>query len=372
MGRALAGVALFSAAFFVATRACLRAWQRAPQASAPPPPEPLTFFRPLKPGEPSLAEKLTRFVIGTRPGDRILLGTTSEAEHAAACAIREGFPEKEIVVVPCEAGRLANPKINKLAQMEPFAGPERWLALDSDTLCDAEVLDALRADWAASGAPVLTAPYVFVRAGSPASRLDAAATVLGLWPGVALLRATGRAGTMFGACLGVTAPVLRSLGGWAALGDEFAEDNALGRRLAAAGHRIHLAPTAVPVDAGSLTWREAIVHQHRVHATYHRCDPAGALGLPLTYGIPLTLAAFAAQPRLSLLAVHAALVALRAASARELPGQPRLSLADIWLTSLAEPVFWTAGLVLRKPHWKGWVESGKRRAESGEAGGSAA
>lgn len=355
MRRAVAGVALFSAVFFVVTRLSLRAWRRAPAAY--PKEEPVTFFRPLKPGEPALREKLAHFLAGTRLGDRVLLGTTSEPEYSTACALRAEHPGKDIVVVACKAGVFANPKINKLAQMEPFAGEGRWIALDSDTLCDVATLDAIRAEWTDSDA--LTAPYAFIEARSTASRLDAAATALGLWPGVSLLRAFGPPRAMFGACLGVTATALRSLGGWAAFGDELAEDNALGHRLSAAGYRIHLANVAIPIDNEGMTWKDALLHQHRVFTTYHRCDPAGALGLPLTHGIAFTLAAFAVRPRLWLLATHAALVALRTASARELPGQPRLSLADIWLTSLAEPIFWAAGLVLRKPRWKGWVKSGK-------------
>ncbi len=348
MRRAVAGVALFSALFFVLTRAFLRTWKPSPARGT----HPVTFFRPLKPGEPALREKLTRFLAGTRPADRILLGTSSEPEYSAACAIRDEHPERDIVVVACQPGVFANPKINKLAQMEPFAGPERWIALDSDTLCDVATLEALRGEWTDSDA--LTAPYVFVGARSVPSRFDAAATALGLWPGVALLRRFGPPRAMFGACLGVTATALRTLGGWAAFGDELAEDNALGRRLAAAGFRIHLAGVAIPLDAGRMTWKDALLHQHRVQATYHRCDPKGALGLPLTHGIPLTLAAFAVRPRLWLLATHTILLLLRGASARELPGRPRLSLAEIWLVSLAEPLFWTAGFLNRSPHWKGW------------------
>lgn len=353
MRKVLAGIFLFSAGFFLASRWALKNWRD--ETACGKADMPITFFRPIKSGEADICSKLHVFLAGTRSGDQVIIGTSEE--FAPVDELQKNFPDLRIDHVVCKPGLHANPKINKLAQMERFAIHPRWLALDSDTLCDASVLEELRGEWPEEHA--LTAPYYFVQARTGFARLDGTATCLGLWPGVALLRAAGKNEAMFGACLGVPADSLRSLGGWAAWGDAFAEDNALGRAMVSRGVKIHLARTAVPIDAGGIGIVECLRHQHRLLATYHQCDPVGTLGLPLTHGIAFALFAFLLRGDRRALGAHLALWALRHCSTRDLPGGPRVRAIDTWLVSIFEPFFWLAGILPIAPHWAGWLGRGR-------------
>ncbi|MDX2080837.1 MAG: glycosyltransferase [Terrimicrobiaceae bacterium] len=356
----LALVCGFSAIFYLLTRSLLRRWLRdQPDAGGESFP-PITFFRPIKSGEPGAMDGLAMFLRGVRPGDQVLVGVSTSADAEQARSLRKIFEDIEILV--CTPGLHPNPKINKLAQLEPLARNDLWISLDSDTRLDGPCLNRLRNEWETAGTEALTAPYFFVETETLPARLDAAGTALGLWPGVAILRAVGPLTTLFGACLGVRATTLRGLGGWAAVANELAEDHALGHAVTTSGGRVHLASTAIPIRAGRVQAREWIAHQHRAFGTYHQCDPAGALGLPLTFGAAFSFLAFLIRPSRRTLGWHVLLVGLRVRLADALPGGPRHRPVTVWLASLVEPFFWLLGRLPMDVHWAGWRVGRKKIA----------
>jgi ceramide glucosyltransferase len=195
------------------------------------------------------------------------------------------FPEREICVVSCRPGEALNPKISKLLQMTPHARHDHWVLSDSEAMIDAAWLDAFRREWLTSRTDVLTAGYRFVNLATWPQRLDAAAALLGLWPGLAMVRRYGRVNFTLGACTGFCRPDLEAVGGWAAFGDFLAEDNRLGAALAEAGRTIRLGAQVATLDSDPLTWREYWRHQRRVAVTYRVCQPAGFAGMILTNGL---------------------------------------------------------------------------------------
>ena len=265
-----------------------RAWlaESAPPESATPDLPPLTLLRPLKAGVPALREKLDALVAALRPGDQLVLGADDGSVEMSVCAaLREAFPKCEISVVACRAGAALNPKISKLVQMSPHARHGHWLLSDSEALLDAAWLDAFRREWLASGADALTAGYRFVNLATWPQRLDAAAALCGLWPGLALVRRFGRIDFTLGACTALRRADLEAAGGWAAFGDFLAEDNRLGAALAQAGRTIRLSAQVATLDSDPLTWRDYWRHQRRVAVTYRVCQPAGFAGMILTNGL---------------------------------------------------------------------------------------
>lgn len=360
MRRLLGLVCALSAIFFVAGRVCLRRWLGGADKPVPLEVPPITFFRPIKAGEAGVWERMRTFGRGVRAGDQILLGVATEADELVAVELRREFSHLNVEVVRCPGGRFSNPKINKLSTLEPLALHDRWMVFDSDAMVDADCLERLRGEWAAAGTEALTAPYFFVETGNTAARLDAAGTEIGLWPGVALMTASGPLQTMFGACLGVRADTVRRAGGWAAFGSELAEDHALGQAVAASGGRIHLAKTAIPICAGRLGTGEWLAHQHRAFATYHRCSPVGALGLPVTFGVAFSFLAFVATRSWAALGWHMLLLGLRVRVADALPGGRRHSLPILLVASILEPLFWFAGRLPLAVTWRG-VRFGNRQ-----------
>lgn len=247
---------------------------------------PVTFLRPLKRGVPELREKLESLVLATGERDQIVIGVDAGSDEAAlAGEVRARFPGRDIVVVPCAlraAGAALNPKISKLVQMEAHARHEHWLLSDSEAMLDAEFLAAFRGEWAASGADVLTAGYRFRNLRTWPQRLDAAAVLLTLWPGLAMVRQRGTVRFTLGACTAMRRSDVAAVGGWKAFGADLAEDNRLGAALAAAGKTIRLSAHVATLDSDPLSWRGYWRHQRRVAVTYRASNPAGFAGMIFT------------------------------------------------------------------------------------------
>ena len=208
---------------------------------------PVTFFRSLKAGVPRLDEKLAVLARALRASDQLLIGVEpGSKEGETAEELRRAYPDHDIAIVACEPGGALNPKMAKLLRMEPHARHEHWILSDSEAMTDAEFLATFRREW--MECDVLTAGYRFSRAATWPQRLDAAAVLLGLWPGLAILRAAGRVNLTLGACSGFRRADLQAVGGWSAFADDLAEDNRLGQALAAAGRTIRLSTAVVALE----------------------------------------------------------------------------------------------------------------------------
>lgn len=256
---------------------------------------PVTWLRPLKAGVPGLGEKLARFVEIMCANDEAIFGVEVGSEEERLCAelaARDG----RVKVVVCDAGAAANPKVAKLIAMTPCARHERWILADAEARIDAEFASAFRDEWEWTGADALTAGYRFVGMGTWVQWLDALAVVQTLWPGLELVRAFGRVRFTLGACTGVRRVDVESIGGWAVLGAELAEDQQLGARLAAAGKTVRISEAVLDLESEPMTWRDYWRHQRRVAVTYRVAAPAGALGMILTRGFTICLMLAAVWP----------------------------------------------------------------------------
>ena len=373
---AAAGVGIFSAAFYLVTSFLLRRWlgekpavasqvpngdthESAPTAQRLPNP-PLTFFRPIKKGEPGLRKNLPVFLDALESGDQVIFCATAAKELRLCQDLAAGHPGLDIHCLQAAAGIHQNPKINKLAQMEPLAAHETWVVLDSDTIPERRFLKAFRAEWQTLNSDAISSPYASATARTLSARLDALGTGLALWPGVALLRSTGRLDFLTGACMGVRAAALQKLGGWKILGKSLADDHELGLLIARSGGKVDISAAVLELEAPDLTWKEWILHQHRAFVTFRLCNPAGSLGIPLTQGAGLSLLFLLLNPlSFRRWLVHLGLLFLRAESASSLPGPPN-RLHEIWLVSLLEPLFWLLSWLPLPVWWGGrWIRPRK-------------
>ncbi len=210
--------------------------------------------------------------------------------------VRHAFPDRDITVVRCAPGAAVNPKISRLVQMEAVARHAAWLLSDSEIIFDPEFLNAFRREWQADGATALTAAYRFVNLDSGPQSCDALAVLLGLWPGLAIVRRFGRVEFTLGACTVVRRDALAAVGGWRALGDTLAEDHRLGAALAKAGGTIRLSRQIATLDSDAMSWRDYWRHQRRVAVTYRAANPAGFAGMVLTQGIAWCIAMWFVWP----------------------------------------------------------------------------
>jgi ceramide glucosyltransferase len=99
-----------------------------------------------------------------------------------------------------------------------------------------------------------------------------------------------------GATIAVTRTRLAEIGGFEALADCVADDHELGRRIAARGYRVELAPCTVQTLCASSTARQFFSHHLRWGVVTRHCRPWGYAGLLFTKGLPWSLAAAAVAP----------------------------------------------------------------------------
>ena len=335
---------------------------------------PVTLLRPVKRDTPRLFENLTQLADAMRPTDQLLLGVDADSDVALRCAeIRVRFPERDIAIIPCAPGAALNPKISKLVQMTPHARHAHWILSDSEAVLDTAFLTAFRSEWAATGADALTCGYRFTGLATWPQALDAASTLLTLWPGLAVVRRFGPVRLTLGACTAFHRADIEALGGWSAFGDELAEDNRLGAALADAGRTIRLSACVVTLASDALSWRDYWRHQRRVAITYRAANPAGFGASIITQAIPLaTLASFAPHPMAAKLGALLVAIAwlMRSLAARDtarrlafpIPWLP----AVLFLASFVETACWLASWFSRRVWWGGrwWRVSarGKLRA----------
>ena len=354
----LCGICLASVAHALLATIHARAWkeEKSPEAESPP----LTLLRPIKAGVPALAEKLAELARAMRAGDRLVLGVNDgSGDVEVAESVRAAFAEREIVVVLCRADAALNPKISKLLQMDAAAGGGHLVLSDSEARIDAAWLEAFRREWAASGAEVMTCGYRFTGGTSWAQSLDAAPTLLSLWPGLLFVRRFGRIAFTLGACTGLRRSDLASAGGWAAFADELAEDNRLGAALAKAGKTIRLSQQVAILESDPLTWRDYWRHQRRVAVTYRIGNPAGFFGMIFTRSVAACLALIALAPFHPglLLAWCAAIQIARWFFFRELAKAAGISRARLFSTmlvsDLVETLCWLLAWLSPRVWWAG-------------------
>jgi ceramide glucosyltransferase len=94
-----------------------------------------------------------------------------------------------------------------------------------------------------------------------------------------------------GACTGVKRADLEAIGGFEAFSNALAEDHELGRRLVQSRRSVQLSRCVLDLDSDPMSWRDYFRHQHRMAVTYRAANPAGALGLPIFFVLPLAIGA---------------------------------------------------------------------------------
>jgi ceramide glucosyltransferase len=115
-----------------------------------------------------------------------------------------------------------------------------------------------------------------------ASRLGATQITHGFLPGAVVARAFGRQDCL-GATMCLHRHVLESIGGFPALVDHLADDNVLGRRVAALGLSVALADTVVLTTVPETSLRSLFRHELRWARTIRALTPASFAASVLQY-----------------------------------------------------------------------------------------
>jgi len=279
----------------------------------------VSVLKPLHGDEPLLEPALASFCAQDYPGKQIVFGAQSDTDPALAVVerLRARFPEVDIAVAVDPRRWGANGKVSNLINMLPAARHDVLVVADSDIHAPPAYLCDVVATVIAPGAGLATTLYTG-RAAIPtwAARLGATAITHTFLPGALISRALGRRDCL-GATMALRRETLARIGGFQALVAHLADDNELGRRVAALGLDVRLAST-VPATTVAETALPALwSHELRWARTIRALLPvrfaASALQYPIFWAaLAAILAGFAWWSLLLL----AACWAIRVATAR--------------------------------------------------------
>jgi ceramide glucosyltransferase len=292
----LAGVGLAEA--LVASRLVASfARERAVRPSARPP---VTVLKPLHGDEPLLEEALATLCRQDYPDFQIIFGVRDAVDPAVAVVrrLRAQFPGLDLVLTidPTLHGR--NRKVSNLINMMPAARHDILVIADADVHVRPDYLDRLVAALQQPGVGLVTTLYAGLPVGSPNTQpgwlaalpalLGATQITHGFLPSAVLARALGRQD-----CLGATMCLrrrdLEAIGGLHSLVDHLADDNVLGRRIAARGLRVGLANTVPLTTVPETRIRALFRHELRWARTIRALEPAGFAASVVQYPLAWAL-----------------------------------------------------------------------------------
>ena len=254
-------------------------------------PGPVTILKPLHGDEPLLHEALSTLCEQDYPAWQIVFGVANIADPAAAVvgALQADFPDRDIALVVDQTLHGPNRKVGNLINMIPAAKHDIIVIADSDVHVRPDYLSQLVDALCQPGVGLVTTLYAGLPAGRALSQqLGATQITHGFLPGAVLSRAVGRQD-----CLGATMCLRRRdldrIGGFQALVAHLADDNVLGRRIAALGLRVALAGTVPLTTVPETTMRALFRHELRWARTIRALEPAGfaasVLQYPLAWGL---------------------------------------------------------------------------------------
>jgi ceramide glucosyltransferase len=272
-----------------------RRFERTPAPASDPTFAPgITILKPIKGVDPSMHAGLASHCAQNYAGEfELLFGVSSLDDPAVAevARLRVDYPHINIRLIECPERLGPNGKLSNLTQMLPYARFEHILVNDSDILVSPNYLTHIAAVFATSTEQnkigLITAPYIGIASRTLCSKLEALGISTDFIPGALVARAL-EGGLRFGlgSTLATTKSALATIGGFAALTDQLADDYELGARLYRAGYRVELLHEVVATSVPPYTLRGFCDHQLRWARSTRDSRRAGYLGLGITYVLP--------------------------------------------------------------------------------------
>jgi ceramide glucosyltransferase len=273
---------LWSAGRFLRWR---RAFSPQPEAALPP----VSILKPLKGTDPGMYESLRSHCRQNYREYEILFGVSDPNDPAIELVerISAEFPDCRVQLVVCPKSLGANAKVSNLAQMLPKARYDCLLVNDSDIRVGPDYLQRVMSCMVEPSVGMVTCLYRGVPGPTLGSRLESLGISADFCAGVlAAWLVEGRIRFGLGSTLAFRRSDLEALGGFEALVDYLADDYELGRRMAAMGKEVKLAPEVVETYLPAYTLREFLAHQLRWARTIRDSRPAGYAGLVFTFTLP--------------------------------------------------------------------------------------
>jgi len=320
----------------------------------------ISVLKPLCGMEPGLYENLRSFCTQDYPEFQVIFGAQSPDDPALAVAreLQIEFPHRDIQIVSGHHIRCGNRKVANLMHMEKSIAFEYLAVSDSDICVGPDYLQHLACQLGAPDTGVVTCLYRGRPDASVWSRLGALHINEWFLPSVLAGRALGLRDFGFGATLAMRRKALDSVGGFAKLADQLADDYMLAKLLRRRGLKTvisgYLVETAVHEPAFSSLWR----HELRWAKTIRILQPAGHALSCITHALSVTLlAACLAHAQPWAWAMPACALILRSVmhriSAHALGLSPLSGVFLLPIRDMMAFAIWLGSYFGRHVHWRG-------------------
>jgi ceramide glucosyltransferase len=323
---------------------------------------PVSILKPLKGLERDAYENLASFCRQDYPEYEVLFAVDDERDSAIPIVERliRDFPRVPIRLLVGSAITGSNNKVAKLCRLLPAARHELLVMSDSDIRVKPDYLRYVVSPLRDPSVGAVTCLYVGMTERNLWAELEDLNLTTDLLPSMLVARKLEGVRFALGATIAVTRSRLAEIGGFEALADCVADDHELGRRIAARGYRVELAPCTVQTLCASSTAREFFLHHLRWGVVTRHCRPWGYAGLLFTKGLPWSLAAAAVAPsRLAAIGYLGIPLAARLAMAFSFGAcgmKDPLLRRRWWLIPLHDAIgffIWVVSLFCNRVSWRG-------------------
>lgn len=265
--------------------------QRLPMSYLPP----VSMLKPLHGTEPGMQRNLETFFEQEYPDFELLFCARQEADEGLqlARAVGERYPGVQARYIVCGEPKplFHNAKVYSLAKLDAVARNDLFITSDADVRVTPDYLRRMVATL--EDPRIGLASCLYLGTAHPgaglASRLDAIGKSVEMSSGA--LVADMLEGTKFalGATMAVRRKSFEDVGGFAELGQFYADDFVLGNRLAAQGTGVMLASHVIRLMVQNSPFLLSFRNQLRWMQSTRRSRPWGHLGTGLTFAVPFGL-----------------------------------------------------------------------------------
>lgn len=205
----------------------------------------------------------------------------------------------EVTWLRLRASQRQNGKAATLAQGEAIWSGDIFVVSDADMRCPPDYLEAVLGEFADPEVGVVTCLYrgVSDAPAAPGSLLECLC-ILDFASSVLVAEKTERIAFAMGSTMAIRRETLEQIGGFRALEPYLADDFQLGRRAAALGWKVNLAPIVLETDIGRPNWSQAWSHQYRWLVTSRVSRLLGHLAFLVTQGILWSFGLLLVEPHL--------------------------------------------------------------------------
>jgi ceramide glucosyltransferase len=260
----------------------------------------VSVLKPIRGLDPEAYENFATLCQQDYPDYEVLFCVSDRSDPALPVIERlaDDFPERRIRILFGSGRDAANDKVAKLVRLVEEAQNDFLVISDSDVRVRPDYLRNMVAPLAETKIGATTCFYVSVSERTFTDRLQTVGMISDFYAGILVARELDGVKFALGPSIATTKSRLAEFGGYAAIENRPADDLLVGRLIAENGHEVELLRYSIETVADYHSMRELFQKRLRWIVVMRHMRPWGHLGLFLTQGLPLSLAALALHPSL--------------------------------------------------------------------------